>query len=481
MRENNETMIQMFEWYLPEDGTFWKTVVEQSEQLKELGITKVWLPPAYKGAQGIHDVGYGVYDMYDLGEFDQKGTIPTKYGTKDMYLKAVQALHKQGMEVLADVVFNHRMGADEKETVLAVEDSIENRNLAISGEKEVEVWTKFTFPNRKGKYSDFTWNVSHFDGTDWDEREKRSGVYLFHGKQWDQNVDGEHGNYDYLMGADLDIDNEEVREELLRWGKWYFETTKVDGVRLDAVKHIGAPFYGEWLEQMRSLQKTDFFAVGEYWSADLGALQYYLEKSGHSMRLFDVPLHFHFCRCAGSNGSFDMRTMWKDTLTGTDASHSVAFVDNHDTQPGQALCSFVMEWFKPLAYGMILLRKDTIPCVFYGDLYGIAHDGLSPVKGLEQMLRIRKNNLYGEQHDYMDDAHCIGWTFEGEEKETAVAVILTNECAAEKRMYVGTQHAGEIYRDLLKNRPDEIEIDESGYGNFRVEGGSISVYCTFAH
>ena len=44
-----------------------------------LGVTALWLPPAYKGAGGDKDVGYGVYDLYDLGEFNQKGSVPTKY------------------------------------------------------------------------------------------------------------------------------------------------------------------------------------------------------------------------------------------------------------------------------------------------------------------------------------------------------------------------------------------------------------------
>lgn len=38
--------------------------------------------PAYKGQAGKDDVGYGVYDLYDLGEFGAKGSVPTKYGTK---------------------------------------------------------------------------------------------------------------------------------------------------------------------------------------------------------------------------------------------------------------------------------------------------------------------------------------------------------------------------------------------------------------
>lgn len=57
-------------------------------------------PPAYKGHQGREDVGYGVYDLYDLGEFDQKGSVPTKYGTREEYLSAIRALQARGLKDL---------------------------------------------------------------------------------------------------------------------------------------------------------------------------------------------------------------------------------------------------------------------------------------------------------------------------------------------------------------------------------------------
>ena len=75
---NNETMMQYFEWYLPNDGLWWKRCAAKADNLSALGITQVWLPPAYKGTSQ-EDVGYGVYDMYDLGEFDQKGTIANSH------------------------------------------------------------------------------------------------------------------------------------------------------------------------------------------------------------------------------------------------------------------------------------------------------------------------------------------------------------------------------------------------------------------
>ena len=128
--------MQYFEWYLPNDGLWWRRCAAKAENLHSLGITQVWLPPAYK-ATCQADVGYAVYDMYDLGEFDQKGTVRTKYGTKQEYLDAVSAFHKAGIRVFADIVLNHRMGGDETEDVVAVSDDPENRNEQIEDEKVI--------------------------------------------------------------------------------------------------------------------------------------------------------------------------------------------------------------------------------------------------------------------------------------------------------------------------------------------------------
>src|SRR5512138_1952171 len=102
MTDINGVMMQYFHWYVPSDGTLWKFVSSKATEIAEAGITSLWLPPAYKGIGGSADVGYGVYDLYDLGEFDQKGSVRTKYGTRDEYLAAVQALRDAGVQVYAD-------------------------------------------------------------------------------------------------------------------------------------------------------------------------------------------------------------------------------------------------------------------------------------------------------------------------------------------------------------------------------------------
>ena len=68
----NQTIIQFFHWYYNEEQNLWTKVAAEAAHLKEIGVTMAWLPPAYKSNNAAYDVGYAVYDLFDLGEFDQK-------------------------------------------------------------------------------------------------------------------------------------------------------------------------------------------------------------------------------------------------------------------------------------------------------------------------------------------------------------------------------------------------------------------------
>lgn len=485
----NETMIQYFHWYTEGGGKLWRELKNNATSLSEMGITALWLPPAYKGSSGS-DVGYGVYDMYDLGEFNQKGSIATKYGTKDEYLAAINAAHSAGLKVYADVVFNHRMGADSTEKVKAVKVQKNNRNQEEGSDVEIEAWTKFDFDGRGNKYSSFKWTYYHFDGVDWannfSKEENKDKIYKFRGDgaAWDWEVDSENGNYDYLMGADVNMDHPDVVRELKSWGKWYVNFASLDGFRMDAVKHIKFQFFPDWLSALRAATGKTLFTVGEYWSYDLGKLQNFLTKSRYCMSLFDAPLHKKLYEASNSSGSKDMGAIFNDTLTQYSPPHSVTLVDNHDTQPCQALESPVLDWFKPHAYALILLRHEGYPCVFYPDLYGAKYSDndknidMKIVPGLKEMLKIRKLYAYGAQHDYFDDSDVIGWTMEGlpEKPNSSLAVIMTDKDGGKKKMYVGKHFAGKEFRDCLGNKADKVTIDSDGWGEFSCNGGSVSVY-----
>ena len=157
----NITLFQFFHWYYLAEGNLWLHAADEAARLSTLGITHVWLPPAYKSALGTEEPGYAIYDLYDLGEFDQKGSIRTRYGTRKEYRNCIRAFHDNGIQVLADIVLNHKHGGDEQEKISVIKVNPDNRNEFI-GEEKIDAWTKFYFPGRKGKYSDFTWDWQSF-------------------------------------------------------------------------------------------------------------------------------------------------------------------------------------------------------------------------------------------------------------------------------------------------------------------------------
>ncbi len=487
----NGTMIQLFHWYSEGNGNYWKHITAIAPQLAELGITAAWLPPAYKAAGGGYSTGYDAYDLYDLGEFDQKGTIPTKYGTKEEYVQAVKALQEVGIQVIVDIVLNHKGGGDETEVVNAVKVDPHNRNEVISEPYEIEAFTKFTFPGRGKNYSEFIWDHQCFSGVDFDHRTGETAVFNLlneWGHDWEELPDDEMGNYDYLMYNDIEFRNPAVREELFNWGKWYHDTIGFDGVRLDAVKHMSPKFYNEWLTRLRHDTGKELFAVGEYWApGDMHRLLRYIDTTEGNMSLFDTALHYNLHQASAAGNTYNMSTIFDNTLVKELPVKAVTLVENHDTQPLQSLEAPVDPWFKPIAYALILLREHGYPCVFYPDLFGAGYtdkgrDGneyeimMPAIEEIKGLLKARSTYAYGHQHDYFDHPNCIGWTREGDDEHNGCAIVLSNGDEGVKEMFVGNRYAGKTFIDLLGKRNEEIIINEDGVTTFCCAAGSVSVW-----
>jgi alpha-amylase len=483
----NNTLIQFFHWYLPNDGTLWNKVAEQADYLSHLGITMAWLPPAYKPCEGGAGVGYGVYDLYDLGEFDQKGSVPTKYGNRDQYLKAIQALKDHHIKPMADIVLNHKCGGDETETIKVQDVDPNNRNNLLGEPYDREVMSRFTFLGRQGKYSDFIWDFTCFSGIDdFNDYSKFYYIHNEHGEGWEDVESKEFGNFDYLLGADVEFRNPHVKAELNKWGKWYLETAKFEGMRFDAVKHFSTTFLKEFIWIMKE-QYPDMYIIAEYWTYNLEELLHYLESIEYSFKLFDAPLHNNFYTASMQGNEYDLRQIFDGSLLQAQPHFAITFVENHDTQPLQSLESPVDFWFKPLGYALILLREQGDPCVFYPTIFGAEYedkgkDGadhhviLAPVHGVYEMLLVRKKYNHGMLKDYFDHPNTIGWVRVKEETHTAFAVVISNGYNSYKAMEVGSVFANHQFVDALKSREDEITIDENGWANFPVNDQSVAVW-----
>lgn len=476
----NGIMLQGFEWYLPNDGNHYVFLKEKLEYLKNLGITSIWLPPVCK-ATNDNDVGYGIYDLFDLGEFDQKGSIRTKYGTKDQLKDLIDSAHDIGISIYADVVINHKAGADETERFQAVEVDREDRTKEIGEAREIEAWTKFTFPGRKDKYSSFKWNHYHFSGVDFDQISGNTGIYKIIGdnKGWSWSVEGEKGNFDYLMFADIDHNNEDVKNEIFYWIKWFIEETNVDGLRMDASKHIDANFMFQFIEYINKEVQKEIYKFGEYWVGNHGSLIDYINKTSNNMDLFDVPLHYNFFEASNSFENYDLRKIFDNSILSTNPTIAVTFVDNHDTQEGESLQSWIQPWFRKHAYALILLRDQGYPCVFFGDLFGIGDKSVNKGMGdaLTKLLELRRDYAYGVQEEYSNNEHTIGFVRMGDENHPGrMAVVMTNGDKDTLSMFVGEDQKGKIYHDKLNNNDAEITIREDGWGDFYVSPGKVSVW-----
>lgn len=496
----NGVLFQYFEWNMPDDGKLWEQLARDAKHLSDIGISAVWIPPAYKGS-GSQDVGYGVYDLYDFGEFDQRGTVRTKYGTRKQLEKAIAALHDNGVQVILDTVLNHRMNGDKPERFKAIAVDSEDRNKEIGEEREIEAYTEYTFPGRGNKYSDFKWHWFHFSGVDYDNLTGDNMIFriLGEGKGWSQGVDKENGNYDYLMGNDIDVDNPEVKEELVKWGKWATDSFGFDGYRMDAVKHIDYNFTKEFLCRMRQHAGKNLYAVSEYWSEKVDDIKGFINSVEGKTDLFDIPLHFNFFHAGEQGEDFDMSKLLDGTLVKEDPQHAVTFVDNHDSQNGSSLQSNVQDWFKPLAYSLILLMEGGYPTIFYGDYYSISHketetpeeapNGEEPAEEevreasphrhiIDILLEARSRYAFGEQTLLFDHPSTVGLIRHGNEEnpDSGLVLLLSNGDDGEKEIELGKEHAGEVWIEFTGSIPDKITLDENGCGKFSVKGRNLAVW-----
>jgi alpha-amylase len=503
----NGVIIQAFHWFMPEPPhagmSHWQFIAGEADYWRGLGITAVWFPPPSKGGAGGYDVGYGVYDHFDLGEFADKGTIATKYGTRAELQAAILALHgftptlvpipgATYVEAYADAVLNHKTGGDNDGsywTAIRVEPDNRTRERRDegyeSGEIEIQSYTRFEHAARASEHSCFQWHARHFDSVDTaalirqgastfndapDETGSSRYIYRFICNEqnyhppvkpgFDHWVSREKGNYDYLTGADLDYARCDVREEMKHWGRWLLSFAGFDGFRLDAAKHIDANYLREWIGDVRASSSKRVFCFAEWLSGDVSHLHRFLRRITaippfpQEVSLLDFPLRFEFRNASYAGEAYDLANWTRRTLMAEQPAKAVTFVECHDYEHGRAYESHVQEWLKPLAYAFILLRAQGYPVVFYPDLYGSAnkdaHVGQPCGKAyLELLLRLRQQFALGEERFY-GGGQQIGWVRLGgvPGARGAMAVVLSNALGGVRSVRMDTGRPNQRFYHL---------------------------------
>ncbi|KAH6612396.1 alpha amylase [Boeremia exigua] len=487
----NPVLFEAFEWHSPADHKHWQRLQKALPDLASIGITELWLPPGSK-AKDAESNGYDIYDAYDLGEFDQKGTVPTKWGTKQDLVDLAVECKVHGIGLVWDAILNHRAFADSTETVSVVEVNPRDRTEDLTEPFDITAWTKFDFAARGGKYSPFTYNKTHFNGTDWDQRTEKRAIYRFveGGKNWAQDVGKLQGNADYLMLENIDYTNSEVIRETEKWGEWIVQELGLKGFRLDAVQHYSWNFSNNWSQYLKKRTNGGLLCVGEFWHGDVNVLLEWMDNMSTDFRLYDVPLMYRIARLSQGEDT-DLREVFRDTLVERRPNNAVTFVQIHDTQRGQDMDTPIHYSFTPHAYALLLLRQAGHPCVFFGDLYGIQGPYPEPPAcwgKLPDLILARKLYAYGQQSDYFERSDCIGWTRRGDSvNPNGCAIIMSwtqgsnvGDCTSALTMDVGSENAGESWTDVLGFESCTVVIDGDGRGTFPCQKNSIACFVSDA-
>jgi alpha-amylase len=438
-------MMQSFYWDCPReegrDFQWWNYVRSNIPSLAKTGFTSLWLPPIHKAANlSGPSMGYDPYDYYDLGEYDQKGSIPTWFGTKDELLALINETHSHQMSVIADMVINHNNGADAAET------------NPITGK---ERWT--CFRPKSGRFPR-NWECFH------------PSMY----ESWDEMTFGDM--------PDLSHRNPFVYAEILALMRWLVEEVGFDGFRYDFVKGYGANTITAIQEYryMRNGQLVIPYGVAEFWDS-ARAIENWVDLANFSnsnpVDAFDFPLR-EMLKALCDQYGFSLRNLatW-DTVLQKQPQTTVTFVENHDMRDeGRPIIND-----KLLAYSYILTHEG-YPCVFWKDYYNfnLALEGTS--NGIAALVSAHEKYAAGTTSIlYLDDELYIAQR-SGYSGLRGLVYVLNNRGDRWNGAWVNTQWQNTAFEPVAwwskddMNRPGNQGTGPDRRGQFFAPPRGYAVY-----
>ena len=286
-------------------------VIDWIPHMKKLGVNAIYFSPVF-------DSDTHGYNTRDYTKIDPR------LGTNEDFAAVCDALHKEGIKVVLDGVFNH-VGRG----FWAFQDVLKNRE----GSRYKDWFARI----------DFGGNSSYNDGL------------------W---YEGWEGNYDLVK---LNQWNGEVREHIFQAVAGWIKEFDIDGLRLD-VAYCLDPDFIRALRSFCNGRKEDFYLLGEMLHGDYNRLmgddmlhsatnyECYkgLYSAFNSMNMFEIVHSL-------------MRQFGPEQWTLYKGKHLLSFVDNHDVTRVASILQ--NEKHLPLIYAL-MFGMPGIPCVYYGSEWG---------------------------------------------------------------------------------------------------------------
>lgn len=285
-------------------------IIDWIPHMQKMGVNAIYFSPLFES--DCHG-----YDTRDYTKLD------CRLGTNADFKKVVDELHKAGIKVVVDGVFNHV-------------------GRGFFGFKDVQE-KKWDSPYKDWFKISFEGNSNYNDGF------------------W---YEGWEGFYNLVK---LNLENHQVVEYLLNCVRGWIEEFDIDGIRLDVAYCLNHNFMRE-LRNCVDNAKSDFFLVGEMLHGDYNMLtnndmlhsvtnyECYkgLFSSFNSMNMFEIE--------------YSLNRQFGKQYSIYPGKHLLCFVDNHDVSRVASILT--NKKHIPLIY-TVLFGMPGIPCIYYGSEWGI--------------------------------------------------------------------------------------------------------------
>ncbi|WP_055604298.1 pullulanase-type alpha-1,6-glucosidase, partial [Streptomyces aureus] len=383
-----------------------KGLTERLDYIKGLGTTAIWMAPIFKNrpVQGEGKDASAGYHGYWITDFTQ---VDPHFGTNEDLEKLIAAAHRKGMKVFFDVITNHTA-----DTVDYAEQKYGYRPKGAYPYLDKD-GRPFDDRDAIGKVDAGSFPYTPVGSTEKADTKVPAWLNdptMYHNRG-DSTWVGESAEYGDFVGLDdLWTERPEVVDGMRKIYEKWVRDFKIDGFRIDTVKHVDLDFWTQWATALdayaRKQGREDFFMFGEVYSADTAVTSPYVTRG----RL-DATLDFPFqdaARAFASQGAGADRLAkvfaedYRYTTDKANAYEQVTFLGNHD----MGRIGTFLKQDNPNASDTELVRRATLanelmflsrgnPVIYYGDEQGFTGPGGD--KDARQTLFASKTA------DYLDD------------------------------------------------------------------------------
>ena len=374
-----------------------KGLLDRIDYIQGLGTTAIWLTPSFKnkpvqGPAGQETAGYHGYWITDFTQIDPH------LGTNADLSALVQAAHARGMKVFFDIITNHTADVITYQQKpggpapygYVPKDTVPYRDASGTPFDDRDYAGTDTFPPLDPAVSfPFIPTVSPAEAAV-KQPAWLNDLTLYHNRG-DTTFVGEDSQYGDFFGLDdLFTEHPQVVDGMAEIYEAWIRDFKIDGFRIDTMKHVNDEFWQEFLPRVLDFAhqqgKSEFMMFGEVFDTTKTYTSHFTTRD-RAQAVLDFPFQEAARRFAADSAATEtLRDFFVGDDWYTDADSNAyqlpTFLGNHDMgriglfirngNAGAADAEILAR--DRLAHELMYFARGN-PVIYYGDEQGFVGDG----------------------------------------------------------------------------------------------------------